>query len=93
MNVFTKSILCKRNLYKELCGEILHVGVKNGHEEVNIQISIEINMNVNLRKVFFEKVTFTKSLAVKHCTNLGAFIGTKEHVHETSEKDANKVAT
>ena len=38
--------------------------VKNGHDKVNIQISIKISM-----KMFYESY-FTKTLAVKSCSNL-----------------------
>ena len=37
----------------------IFVGVENGHDEVNIQISVKINMNV-FTKVFFGNITFTK---------------------------------
>ncbi|KAF3603434.1 hypothetical protein F2Q69_00035155 [Brassica cretica] len=78
---FSKVVICL----------MLSVGVKNGHDEVNIQISVKINMNI-FTKSILRKITFTKSLAVKYYVNLGSFIETKEHVHETTEKDANKVA-
>ena len=46
------------------------VGVKNGHDEVNIQISVTINMNT-FTKSNLRKEIFTKNFAVKSRTNLG----------------------
>ncbi|KAG5385018.1 hypothetical protein IGI04_036488 [Brassica rapa subsp. trilocularis] len=43
--------------------------VKNGHDEVNIQISVKISMNA-FKKSNLRKEIFTKNLAVKSCTNL-----------------------
>ncbi|KAF3495604.1 hypothetical protein DY000_02054089 [Brassica cretica] len=47
-----------------------NVGVKNGHDELNIQISIKIITKQFLRKLYFVKNFFTKNLALKSCSNL-----------------------
>ena len=54
----------------------LSVGVKNGHDEVNIQISVKIGMNAFTKSNLLKDI-FTKNFAVKYCTNLGSFIETK----------------
>ena len=46
------------------------VGVKNGHDEVTIQISVKISMNA-FTKSNLHKEIFTKNFAVKSCTNIG----------------------
>ena len=46
------------------------VGVNNGHDEVNIRISVKISMNI-FTKSNLRKEIFTKNFAVKSCTNLG----------------------
>ena len=47
-----------------------NVGVKNGHDELNIQISIKISTKHFLRKLYFVKNVFIKNLALKSCSNL-----------------------
>ena len=47
-----------------------NVGVKNGHDKVNIQISVKVSMNV-FTKSILRKEIFTRNFAEKSCTNLG----------------------
>ncbi|KAF3574341.1 hypothetical protein F2Q69_00059536 [Brassica cretica] len=46
------------------------VGVKSGHDEVNIQISVKIGMNA-FTKSNLRKEILAKNFAVKTCTSLG----------------------
>ncbi|KAF3509002.1 hypothetical protein F2Q69_00006440 [Brassica cretica] len=48
----------------------LSFGVKNGHDEVNIEISVKIGMNA-FTKSNLRKEIFAKNFAVKSCTSLG----------------------
>ena len=52
------------------------VGVKNGHDEINIQIYVKISMNA-FTKSNLRKEIFTNNFAVKSCTNISWFIETK----------------
>ena len=45
------------------------VGVKNGHDEINIQIYVKISMNA-FTKSNLRKEIFTNNFAVKSCTNI-----------------------
>ena len=59
-----------KSLFDAKTLEKLAVGVKNGHDKVNIQISVKINMRT-FTKSNLRKEIFTKNIAVKSCTNLG----------------------
>ena len=55
------------------------VGVKNGYDEVDIQISVKFSRNIFTRNKSSEILFLQRILR-------------RKHIHETSEKDPNKVA-